>query len=217
MGYIVIALNHLEWLWDVSLLCALMDQFPLYFQIGLEHILDITQGLDHILFVFALAASYLISDWKKILVLVTAFTIGHSLTLALATLKIIQVRTDVVEFFIVVTILIAAISNLFQGGPISKTKIQVKYVYALFFGLVHGLGFSNTLRALLSKNQEIVTPLLAFNLGLEVGQIIIVAAFLSVGFLVVNIAGVNRRDWKIIISSAIGGMAFMILRERAFW
>jgi hydrogenase/urease accessory protein HupE len=172
-------------------------------------------GLDHILFVFALAAVYLISDWKKILILVTAFTIGHSITLALATLNIIQVRTDAVEFFIVVTILIAAISNLFQNN--TSSKIQINYAYALFFGLIHGLGFSNTLRAMLSKNQELVTPLLAFNLGLEFGQIIIVVAFLIAGFIAVSLLGISRRDWKIIISSAIAGMSILMLQSRIFW
>ena len=193
-----------------------MSTFGLYFQIGRDHILDLSMGLDHILFVFALAATYLISDWKKVLVLVTAFTIGHSITLALATLSVIKVRTDVVEFFIVVTILIAAVSNLFQreGG---SGKIQINYFYALFFGLIHGLGFSNTLRAMLSKNQEIITPLLAFNLGLEFGQIIIVAAFLLAGFIAVNILSVNRRDWRVVISSAIAGMALLMIRERIFW
>lgn len=173
-------------------------------------------GLDHILFVFALSASYLISDWKKVLVLVTAFTIGHSVTLALATLNIIKVRSDAVEFFIVVTILIAAMSNLFQkeGGA---SKIQINYFYALFFGLIHGLGFSNTLRAMLSKKQELITPLLAFNLGLELGQIIIVVLFLLAGFIAVSLLGMNRRDWRIIISSAIAGMAMLIIRERIFW
>ncbi len=194
-----------------------MDQSPLYFQIGRQHILDFSLGLDHILFVFALAAGYLLSDWKKILVLVTAFTVGHSITLALATLNIIRVRTDMVEFFIVVTIVITALSSLFQGSSVSQAKIQLNYGYALFFGLIHGLGFSNTLRAILSKNQELITPLLAFNLGLEFGQIIIVALFLALGFIAVDLLGIDRRDWKIILSSAIAGMALMILRERIFW
>ena len=192
-----------------------MEQFSLYFQIGRDHILDLSMGLDHILFVFALAAGYLISDWKKILILVTAFTVGHSITLALATLNVIQVRTDAVEFFIVVTILIAAISNLFPNS--TSSKIQISYGYALFFGLIHGLGFSNTLRAMLSKNQELITPLLAFNLGLEFGQIIIVAAFLLTGFLAVNLAGLGRRDWRLIVSSAIAGMSILLIRGRIFW
>ena len=194
-----------------------MEQFSLYFQIGRDHILDASMGLDHILFVFALAACYLISDWKKLLVLVTAFTVGHSITLALATLRVISIRTDVVEFFIVVTILIASVSNLFQKGNATKGKIQLNYFYALFFGLIHGLGFSNTLRAILSKNQELITPLLAFNLGLEFGQIIIVAGFLFTSFIVVNIFNIARRDWKFVISSAIAGISLMLLNDRVFW
>jgi hypothetical protein len=194
-----------------------MEQFSLYFQIGREHILDLGMGLDHILFVFALAAGYLISDWKKILVLVTAFTIGHSITLALATLKVISVRTDMVEFAIVVTIFIAAVSNLFQKGQATEGKIQLSYLYALFFGLIHGLGFSNTLRAILMKNQELFTPLLAFNLGLEFGQIIIVVVFLAAGFIAVSLCGLSRRDWKFIVSSAIAGMSLMLIQDRIFW
>ena len=193
-----------------------MDLFSLYFSIGKDHILDFSMGLDHILFVFALAAGYLLSDWKKILILITAFTVGHSITLALATFKVIEVRTDVVEFFIIVTIVIAAVTNLFlkQGSP---SKISINYGYALFFGLIHGLGFSNTLRALLASSQEIIIPLLAFNLGLEFGQIIIVALFLAAGFISVNLFGVNRLTWKTVLSSAIAGMALMLLKDRVFW
>jgi uncharacterized membrane-anchored protein YitT (DUF2179 family) len=193
-----------------------MDKFALYFQIGKDHILDYSMGLDHILFVFALAAGYLLADWKKILILITAFTIGHSLTLALATLKVIEVRTDLVEFFIIVTIIIAAVSNLFQK-QVSQSKVSLNYFYALFFGLIHGLGFSNTLRALLSSSSEILTPLFAFNLGLEFGQIIIVALFLLAGFISVNLLGVDRSTWKTVVSSAIAGMAVMLLKDRIFW
>jgi hypothetical protein len=194
-----------------------MDQFLIYFGVGRDHILEFGMGLDHILFVFALAASYLLIDWKKILILVTAFTVGHSITLALATLNIIQVRSDVVEFFIVITILIAAISNLFQKGAVSGARVQLNYFYALFFGLIHGLGFSNTLRAMLSKNQELTTPLLAFNLGLEFGQIIVVVAFLVTGFIAVNVFGVNRREWKVIVSSAIAGISLILIQDRIYW
>ena len=193
-----------------------MDQFSLYFPIGRDHILDFSMGLDHILFVFALAAGYLFSDWKKILILVTAFTIGHSLTLALATLKIISVRSDVVEFFIIVTIIVAAFSNLFQKQN-TESKFSINYGYALFFGLIHGLGFSNTLRAMLASSREIIVPLLAFNLGLEFGQIIIVALFLAAGFITVNLLGVNRDTWKTVLSSVIAGMALMLLKDRVFW
>jgi hypothetical protein len=194
-----------------------MEQFNLYFQIGREHILDLSMGLDHILFVFALAAGYLVSDWKKILVLITAFTVGHSITLALATLQIISVRSDLVEFAIVVTIFIAAVSNLFQKGESSQTAVMLNYGYALFFGLIHGLGFSNTLRAMLAKSQDLTVPLLAFNLGLEFGQIIIVAVFLAAGFIAVFLLGVSRRDWRFFISSAIAGASLLLIQDRIFW
>ena len=122
-----------------------------------------------------------------------------------------------VEFAIVVTIFIAAVSNLFQKGEASQGRIQLNYVYALFFGLIHGLGFSNTLRAILMKSQDLTVPLLAFNLGLEFGQIIIVVVFLAAGFIAVSLMGVGRRDWKIIVSSAIAGASLLLIQDRIFW
>lgn len=192
-----------------------MSQFELYFGLGKEHILDYANGYDHILFVLALCAVYLIRDWKQILILVTAFTIGHSITLALATLNIISVSPVWVEFLIPLTIFTTAVSNLFRKEDILEPKlIQTNYLLALFFGLIHGMGFSNYLKALLGKEQNIVMQLLAFNLGLELGQIIIVALFLAVSFIAVNLAGANRRDWKMIISSAVAGIALMLMKDR---
>jgi hypothetical protein len=192
--------------------------FSIYFKIGKEHILDYGGGYDHILFVIALCALYLIGDWKKVLILVTAFTIGHSITLALATLKIISVKTELVEFLIPLTIFITAFSNLFRKeDSIAYGRIQANYAYALFFGLIHGMGFSNNLRALLGKESGIVTQLLAFNLGLELGQIIIVAIFLVFSFILVDLMSVSRRDWKMIISSAVMGIALIMMKDRIFW
>lgn len=192
-----------------------MSEFQLYFGLGKDHILDYANGYDHILFVLALCAVYVISDWKQILILVTAFTIGHSVTLALATLNLISVDPDWVEFLIPVTIFITAIANLFRKEQVFQSaRIQTNYAFALFFGLIHGMGFSNYLKALLGKDETLAMQLFAFNVGLEVGQIIIVGIFLAVGFIVVNLAGVNRRDWKIIISSAVAGIALMLLKDR---
>lgn len=153
-----------------------MSQFALYFQLGIEHILDIL-GYDHIMFVVALTAIYLLREWRRLLILVTAFTIGHSITLALATLRVVNFNSELIEFLIPVTIFITAISNLFKKDSYrSSAQINTNYVYALFFGLIHGLGFSNYLRSLLGSDKTIVPQLLAFNLGLEVGQIIIVGS-----------------------------------------
>jgi len=193
-----------------------MGQFQLYFNLGINHILDLA-GFDHILFVVALCAIYLSRDWKKILILVTAFTIGHSVTLALATLKIINVSTEWVEFLIPVTIAITAIVNIFKPKPSNKRGIQINYFFALFFGLIHGLGFSNYLRALLGKETSLFQPLLAFNVGLEVGQLVIVGAFMLIASLLVGLTGINRKEWTLVISAIVLGMSIMMMLDTKFW
>lgn len=192
-----------------------MSEFQLYFVLGKDHILDYANGYDHILFVVALCAIYVLRDWRHLLILVTAFTVGHSFTLALATLGLITVNSGLIEFLIPLTIFITAVSNLFikeQSGTGGRTWWN--YGFALFFGLIHGMGFSNYLRSLLGKNQSIVMQLFAFNLGLEFGQIIIVGFFLGVSFIAINLAGANRRDWKMVISSAIAGIAIILMKDR---
>jgi len=192
-----------------------MSEFSLYFTLGQEHILDYANGYDHILFVLALCAVYLVRDWKKILILVTAFTVGHSITLALATMQLVTVNPAFIEFLIPLTIFITAVSNLFKKEEnLSAGKVQINYIFALLFGLIHGLGFSNYLRAILGKNQSILSQLLAFNLGLEFGQIIVVAIFLALSFLVVDLLKVTRRDWKMVLSSAIAGIAIILMKDR---
>lgn len=194
-----------------------MSEFGIYFELGLDHILDIN-GYDHILFVIALCAIYILRDWKKVLILVTAFTIGHSITLALATLQIVNFNSELIEFLIPVTIFLTALINIFKKErTVETSKIQTNYILALFFGLIHGLGFSNFLRSMLGKDRSIVSQLLAFNIGLEVGQIIIVAVFLLISFILVDIFGAKRRDWRLIISSAVGGVALMLMFETKFW
>jgi hypothetical protein len=194
-----------------------MSEFRLYYELGMEHILDIN-GYDHILFVIALCAIYLIEEWKQILVLVTAFTIGHSITLALATLSIISVNSDLIEFLIPVTILVTALFNiLIKTSQHSANNLRFNYILAATFGLIHGMGFSNYLRSLLGKDTSIFTQLLAFNVGLEVGQIIIVGIFMVAAFLFVTIFGVSRRDWKLVISAAVAGIAVTLVQETIFW
>lgn len=194
-----------------------VEQFALFFGIGTEHILDWRHGYDHILFIVALCAVYVVSDWKQVLILVTAFTIGHSITLALATLRLVSFNTYLIEFLIPVTILVTAVVNLFQKEDrIYERNIHLNYLFASFFGLIHGLGFSNNLRDILGEAGNIASPLLAFNLGLEIGQIIIVGIFMALTFLAVDLIGVNRRDWKLIISSAIAGMALILIKESAY-
>lgn len=194
-----------------------MSEFELYFELGKDHILDYKNGYDHILFVLALCTMYMIRDWKKLLILVTAFTIGHSITLALATLQIISVRQDLIEFLIPLTIFITAGSNIFRTTEISDRTSYINYGYALFFGIIHGLGFSNYLQSILGKDRSIITQLFAFNLGLEFGQIIIVAIFLFTALILVDLFTVNRRDWKLVLSSAIAGIALLLMKDKIYW
>jgi hypothetical protein len=192
-----------------------MTSFELYFKLGLQHILDL-KGVDHVLFILALCAVYVARDWAKILLLVTAFTIGHSLTLALATFNLVQVRSEVIEFMIPVTIAITALVTLVRPKPNSGKGIQLNYLLALLFGLIHGMGFSNYLKSLLGQETSIWQPLLAFNVGLEVGQLVVVAAFLLVTSLV-HLAGMNRKEWTLILSAFVLGVACMLMLQTKFW
>ncbi len=194
-----------------------MDTFKLYFELGMEHILDV-RGYDHILFVVALTTIYQLKDWRRVFILVTAFTIGHSITLALATLHVIKFNADLIEFLIPVTIFFTAVANLLRKRAEHSTKkIQLNYWLALIFGLIHGMGFSNYLRSLLGSDTTIFTQLLAFNVGLEMGQIIIVLSFMVLSFLFVDIIGISKRDWKLIISSGVAAIATTLMIETKFW
>ncbi len=189
-----------------------MSDFSLYFQLGLQHICD-WKGYDHILFVTVLCGVYQLSDWRKVLVLVTAFTIGHSITLALSVFNIIRINTSVIEFLIPVTIVLTALKNIDKRSIPQKT-INPTYFLALFFGLIHGLGFSSYLKSLLGKSTGIVPQLFAFNLGLECGQIVIVISVLLLAFLLIRTFKIKAANWSFFLSSAIFGIALMMCIDR---
>lgn len=187
-----------------------MQEFSLYFRIGMEHILSF-EGLDHLLFIVALSAVFQFQDWKRVVVLITAFTIGHSLTLALATLGWIVAPSYWIELLIPLTIITTSISNLFK----TKSNLTIHYFFALFFGLIHGMGFSSSLRAMLG-GKSLLLPLLGFNLGLELGQVVVVFLFLILSLIFVKLMSVSPRDWKMVVSSIILGAACMMIKERVF-
>ena len=192
-----------------------MHEFWMYTQIGFNHIANLS-GMDHILFVAALCIRYQLSDWKKWLILVTAFTIGHSVTLVLSVFNYLDFSTNWIEFLIPVTILITSISNMFVKKFSFNTKFPVIYFFALFFGLVHGLGFSFYLKSLLGIQQNIAPALLAFNLGLEIGQILIVMAILVISFIFVTLLKAPRRDIILIVSGGILALSLQMAIERYF-
>jgi hypothetical protein len=192
-----------------------MHEFWMYTQIGFNHIANLS-GMDHILFVTALCIRYQLSDWKKWLILVTAFTIGHSVTLVLSVFNYLDFSTNWIEFLIPVTILITSISNMFVKKFSFNTKFPVIYFFALFFGLIHGLGFSFYLKSLLGLQQNIAPALLAFNVGLEIGQILIVMAILVISFIFVTLLKAPRRDFILIVSGGILTLSLQMAIERYF-
>ena len=185
----------------------------MYLRLGFQHIIDV-HGYDHIVFVLVLCAAYYLKQLNKVLVLVTAFTVGHSLTLALSTLNIVTIPSDIVEFLIPATILITAVSNVL---PFRSGNHRFIYVITLFFGLIHGLGFSNYLKELLGRESNIVKPLLAFNLGLELGQILILGIYFLILSASTYLLKVKHEFWKIYISGAGFGIALILLIENKFW
>ena len=189
-----------------------MQDFIFYLKLGWEHIISL-DALDHQLFVLVLVAAYSYSEWRKILILVTAFTIGHSVTLALSTLDIIRIPSDWVEFLIPLTILITAFDNILMRNQ-PKNLMQLNYYLALIFGLIHGMGFANTARMTLAQEQNIFTPLLGFNIGLELGQVVVVVLILLIEFLLIKFFKLKKVHWMVFASFITLLISWKICIER---
>ncbi|MEM8510582.1 MAG: HupE/UreJ family protein [Bacteroidota bacterium] len=194
-----------------------MHSFPFYLQLGFEHISNLG-GYDHILFLIALCAVYKIEQWRNILILVTAFTIGHSVTLALVSLGAFSIPSSIIKFLIPTTIFLTAIHNVISSGLTKKSVKMVRnYVMALFFGFIHGMDFSNYFKALLFGDSSITVPLLGFNLGIELGQLLVVTLIIVVSFLFLNVVKVKHREWNVFISGAAAGMSLISMLENKLW
>jgi len=178
-----------------------MNDFTFYFGNGWNHIIS-TQALDHLLFLTALTATFSISKWKQVAILVTAFTIGHSITLAISIYDVVRFNTDWVEFLIPLSIVITSLYNLFTKKR--NRGVNFQYIMALLFGLIHGMGFANTLRFMLAKEQSLAIPLLGFNIGIEAAQILVVLFLLLIHFFLVNKMKLQEKWWTIILSAAAG-------------
>lgn len=199
-----------------------MDTFSFFYSEGWRHISDIT-AYDHILFVVALTSVYALRQWRTIALLVTAFTVGHSLALAAAVYNVVSVPTALIEFLIPVTIVATCAFNIAtaqrDAAHVNPSNPLPKYLLASFFGLIHGLGFSNYLKFILQAQDDLAMPLLGFNVGLEIGQLLIMLVALLLNFVVVELAQKSLRDWTLVVSGAVAGIAFVLCVETgyAFW
>ena len=189
-----------------------MQDFLFYLQLGWEHIIS-KDALDHQLFILALIAIFSFRDWKKVLILVTAFTIGHSLTLVLSALDVFRFPSDWVEFLIPCTIVFTALDNIIFSKN-EKKLIRLNYYLALLFGLIHGMGFANSVRMMLASEQDITLPLFGFNVGLELGQIIVVAIALFIHYIFSEVLKLSNKIWIYIISVPIFLFALKMALER---
>ena len=190
-----------------------MNNFDLYFTFGLQHILT-WAALDHILFVAALCLRYQFKDYKKIIILITAFTIGHCTTLILSSFNIIILKPALTEFFIALTIVITAISNVFVRDVSRQKKFPFIYFMALLFGMIHGLGFAYGLKSILGRNESIFIPLLAFNCGIEVAQVLVALVVLAVSYIFARFLHIPFRAWLLFVSGIIFGLALQMAIER---
>ena len=195
-----------------------MSEFWIYFEIGLRHVLDLS-AYDHVLFLIALTVPYAFKDWKRLLLLVSIFTIGHTLALLLSVFGVIIIKGNLVEFLIPITILIVAFFNLFTAGKSSKNEsISVVVFITLFFGIIHGLGFASYFKSLLGGSpQSKLLPLSEFALGIEAAQIIVVFVVLILTYIVQTFFRFSKRDWTLVMSSFIIGVVLPMIIESEIW
>lgn len=189
----------------------MLDNFWFNVQYGINHVLD-PNGYDHVLFLMVLAVPYVFKDWKRVLLLVSMFTLGHTLSLVLAAYGVVSVDGKLVEFLIPITILVTAIYNVFTAGKKDKVKqIGLLFFTTLFFGLIHGLGFAREFKMFAGQSENKIELLIEFALGIEIAQIIIVFVVLFLGFLCQTIFRFSRRDWVMVISAIVIGLVIPMI------
>ncbi|WP_452230844.1 MULTISPECIES: HupE/UreJ family protein [unclassified Lacinutrix] len=195
----------------------MLEEFWFNVQYGINHVLDIN-AYDHVLFLIVLAVPYIFKDWKRVLMLVSIFTLGHTLSLILAAYNVVSVNGKLVEFLIPITILVIAVFNVFTAGKTAKSdKVGVLFFSTLFFGLVHGLGFAREFKIMVGRTENKLITLLEFALGIELAQIIIVFVVLFLGFLMQTIFRFSKRDWVMVISAVVIGLVIpMIIHSNFF-
>jgi len=195
-----------------------MSEFWIYFEIGMRHVLDIS-AYDHVLFLIALTVPYAFKDWKRVLILISIFTIGHTMALLLSVYGVVTVKAHLIDFLIPITILTTAIFHLFTAGKSSKNEsISIIGFITLFFGIIHGIGFANYFKTLLSGTASAkLVPLLEFSIGIEAAQITVVIVVLLLSYVVQTFFRFSKRDWTLVMSSFVIGVVLPMIVESPIW
>jgi len=194
-----------------------MSEFWFFTKEGLFHVLD-WQAYDHVLFFIALVVCYTYFDWRKVLLLVTLFTLGHMTSLFLESYVVVSSNARIIEFLIPVTILLTAVFNMVDSRKsVNKSKSYILYGTTVFFGLIHGFGFSRYFKMISSTSANKFLSLLEFSLGIEIAQIIVVAIILLLGFVVQTFLGSSKRDWRLVVSAIVIGMVIPMIIENKIW
>ncbi|NRB59823.1 MAG: HupE/UreJ family protein [Winogradskyella sp.] len=190
----------------------MLENFWFNVKYGINHVLD-PNGYDHVLFLMVLAVPYIFKDWKRVLILVSMFTLGHTLSLVLAAYGVVTINGKLVEFLIPVTILIAAVYNIFTAGKKERNGLGILFATTLFFGLVHGFGFAREFKMFAGLAENKLELLIEFALGIEIAQVIIVFVVLFLGFLMQTVFRFSRRDWVMVLSSIVVGLVIPMILE----
>jgi hypothetical protein len=195
-----------------------MSQFSLYYKLGFRYILDI-YNVEYILFLISLLIVFTIKDWKRVLILLAFFILGYTITISLGTFQVVKYNADLIQFLLPLTIFFTSFTNIFKKKDNFRYhgNMRKNYVLALIFGAIHGFSYSEYLVGLSKGNLRMWDQFVAFNLGIGTGQIIVSITFLMLAFLFLSIFGVNRRDWVMVISSGIAGVALTIMFASKFW
>ncbi|MBP1838455.1 HupE/UreJ family protein [Formosa algae] len=190
----------------------MLDDFLFYVQYGINHVLDIN-GYDHVLFLLVLTVAYVFKDWKRVLILVSLFTLGHTISLILAAYDIVKINGALVELLIPITICVMALYNVFTAGKTIQKGVGLLFFSALFFGIIHGLGFAREFHLLIGGSSDKLLPLLEFALGIEAAQLIIVFVVLFFSFLMQTVFNFSKRDWILVMSSIVIGLVIPMIME----
>jgi hypothetical protein len=189
----------------------MLDSFLKFLELGLYHIVSF-KGYDHILFLVVLSTPYLFKDWKRLLILISSFTLGHTLSLLLGVYDIVNLKSNVIEWLIPFTIIIIALYNIFTAGKSSKQSNPIIIVsFVLFFGFIHGLGFATAFESMVRPSESTLLSVLEFALGIEIGQFVIVFCVLFFGFLGQTIFRFSIRDWVMVLSAVVIGLLLPLI------